>query len=667
MFMNASAGPDDVAPSQALDLESFFQCVAAVNPFLDNRVNAPSAHDVDVKEIHQAEFERLTELARDSLLHRRGVGAVLWGEAGIGKSHLLSRLGRWAAEQEACFVYLHNLQAAPEYLPRSLLHSVLSILTRGRRQDFQATLLFELVRAGLVQAVHRDTGFHTWEQYEHAFHGLVDQIGGDDLPGATLIDHGVYQVLFQFFRSTCRRLQGREDGSVAERAVRWLAGQALDPHEARSLGLVPRRPDHPVALLDNQQIKQVLVALTRLAAAREAPFVLVFDQVDNLDREQMAALARFLEALIDSSPNLLVVTAGIQATLLQWQQEHVIQDSAWDRLAQFKIALHRLNARQADAIVGSRVQEFMKPFAELEPLRSRVSASFFPLGRGWRAQLFTDRIEFRPRDVINAARDGWRLQQERLQRQGGADWLADWPGEESGGGNGEPPTREEIEAATDRRVEEWMRAYIAELQREPERLPADGDHLAGLISALLLQCRDAGPPYNVLNVEHLPAPRRGARPTYDLALDHRGPDGTSRHTGILVLTARSATSVAGFLRRLLDDPRPLDRLVLVTDQRVGLPLGERGEEYLRDLQQAGPHRFRTVELTFAEHAQLQALAAIVKLAQSGDLEIEPWPGQAQPVSKDEVIASHHRCDRYLATPLLRELLAPTPEPMAAAP
>ena len=66
--------------------------VLASNPFTDNRVNAPSARDIDVETVHQQAFERLTALAREAHDERRGLGAMLWGEAGIGKSHLLARL-----------------------------------------------------------------------------------------------------------------------------------------------------------------------------------------------------------------------------------------------------------------------------------------------------------------------------------------------------------------------------------------------------------------------------------------------------------------------------------------------------------------------------------------------------------------------------------------------
>src|SRR6185312_9289600 len=125
-------------------------------------------------------------------------------------------------------------------------------------------------------------GGYTWPRLINAYGRFVERLGTSDLPGATLIDRSVWKVLFQFFQSTYRANQGKESGSKASLAMRWLSGQALDPEEARKLELPPpARAEETVALLDNQQIKQVLAAVTRLAASKNRPFVLVFDQVDN--------------------------------------------------------------------------------------------------------------------------------------------------------------------------------------------------------------------------------------------------------------------------------------------------------------------------------------------------------------------------------------------------
>jgi hypothetical protein len=641
-------------------LSAFFQRMEELNPFFDNRINGPSANDVDVGAIHQTAFGRLTRLARESCDSRHGVGAVLWGEAGIGKSHLLSRLSRWANEdRQACFVYLHNLQAAPEHLPRSLLFAVLSILTLGRNGQFAGTPLFDLVHASLLDAIEHKLGEYSWPRLARAYARMIEAIAGRDLPGATMIDRTVWDVLFRFYRSVYRTTQGKEDGIVAALAVRWLAGQALDPEEARTLELPPaRRADEPVALIDNQQIKQVLVALTRLAASKRRPFLLVFDQVDNLDEEQAAALARLLEAVIDSSPNLLVVLAGVKDTLVRWHQNRVIQTSAWDRLAQEEIDLQRVSPAEAVRIIEARLRSFLESFADVELLRKRrQDDALFPLGQAWREQSFQDRIEVRPRDAINWAREGWRRQQESLSRHDPLDWLMRWPKDgEGGGGPPDEPTTEEIGVAIDRKIAEKLAAIRAQLEREPHLLPAHADHLAEVVRSLLAQCRDSGHRYGVWEVERVRSPKN-AQPTYHLSLRQRGGEGAADiRTGVLFLMERSPTSVAGFLRRLLADWGAFDRIVLVTEKTIGLPLGQAGREYLDDLRRRGPRHLQTPELTFAECVELESLHRVVGLAKSRDLEIEPRLGSARPVTEQEAIEAYHRHGRYLASDLLRTLL-----------
>lgn len=641
----------------AVGLEDFFDRLRAVNPFTDNRINKPSSADIDVADIHQAAFARLTDLARESLAGRRGLGVVLWGEAGVGKSHLLSRLGRWADRDErAYFVYLHNLQAAPDRLPLTLLRAAVSLLTRGQGNRWRSTPLWRLVRGGLLGVVGGAAGFQPWERLHRAYNAWIDRLGASDLPGAALIDRAVFEVLFQFFRSAHMAARGEENGETAALALRWLSGEALEPDEAARFGLRPDATGEAVALADNQQVKQVLVALSRLAAASGRPFVLAFDQVDNLDDEQFAALARFLEALIDAAPNLLAVTAGVQNTLLRWGETGVIQQSAWDRLAQFEVHPQRLTAGQALRLVRARLAEFLAPFDGLEPIRQRAGADdFFPLGAEWARRHIEDKVDIRPRDVVNWAREGWRVQQEALTHRGGLAWLAGWTGGAAVEDNGPPPTADEVREAVDRAVADITALHAAGVREEPHKLPPDADRLASLVHDLLTQCRDQAP---IASVRRIPPPRRGARPSYDLEIVHHGPDNApGGRTGVLFLTAVSATSATGFLRRLTEEPRPLQRLFLVTDARVKLPLGKQGAELLKRLQEKPGLLFEERELSVAELADLDALMATVLAARSGDLEAEPRPGRTRPVSEREVIESHHRHGRYLACRLLRDLLS----------
>jgi len=650
--MTASAladGPTRGANDTASD--DLFAHLLSANPFTDNRVNGPAPDGADVDDIHRAGFERLTALANEACRLRRGLGVVLWGEPGIGKSHVLARLGRWAdVDGPVPFVYLHNLQASPEGLPRSVLRAVVSILTAGRSARFRGTPLFRLVASFAHEAFDYDPSVRPpWHAVERAYGRLVER----ERPG--LVERTAYAVLFRFFLSAYRVDEGHNNG-VAPLAVRWLAGDYLDPSEAARLRLPPGPArDEPVGLADNQQVKQVLVVLARLAQSARRPLLLGFDQVDNLDDAQMAALARFLEALLDTAPNLLVVTAGVQATLMHWRQTGQIQESAWHRLAQFEVALQRVTPAEAERIVAVRLACF------LAPCRGRAALpqdALFPLGQAWLAEALRSKIDVRPRDVINWAREGLAREQEALCRAGGPAWLAMWGRQPLVRPDAEPEADPlAIQAAIDRCVLQEVLEQRAQRLAHPETLPPDADNLSGLVGALLEQCRALGPPYAVAAVQRPAAsPRSGPRAAHDLLLRRRSEEGEER-SRLLFLVTTSATSAAASLRRLTEAPERDGRTFLVTDQRLPLELGARGREYLEALRDGDSGRFQHVELTFADYIDLDSLQAVVGLARSGDLERNGPGGASWPVSEAETLQSLHRQGCYRSAPLLRDLLA----------
>ncbi len=639
-------------------LTAFFDCVLSSNPFIDKRVTGLSADDVDVGDVHRTAFDRLTELARQARDHRRGIGAVLWGEAGVGKSHLLARMLRWAEHDgQAVAVYLHNLQAHPDNLPRSLLKAVVSILTRGRAHRYGTTPLYRLALALVAEALHHDrTRVHPWPVAERAYEKFIDGLSAEDPTRAALADRTIYHVLYRFWRSCYLARRTGDDGDAA-RAVRWLSGDALDAADGRRIGLPPgRSPDEPMALADNQQIKQILVALSRAALAGNKPFLLCFDQVDNLDDDQAAALSRFLEAVIDSAPNLLVVTAGVQASLLRWREMGVFQDSAWDRLKQFEISLQRLSRPEARRIVAARLEQVVAPFEGVEPVRRRLHEDdLFPLGRAWEEAYFGDKVDLRPRDVINWAREGWSREQESLRKLGGAAWLEQWGEGVSNDGPIVDWTAEQIREAIDRKTAEKIQEYMDERRPHLETLPADAAHLTGLLDALI--CHAGG-----YEVETPPSGKTSDQ--YPFSLVVRRQPGDAPQTGLLVLVESIARSTTYALRHALNAADRVDRILLVTDERRPLVFGKQpgaaGRRHYEELRSGGPGRFRHVNLTWEQYVQLNALEAVVGMARSGDLEIDLAGGKIRRVSEVEATESLRRQGRYSSSPVLSDLSAGAP-------
>jgi hypothetical protein len=657
--MTSATRPEapDVPPATPT-LDDFFERIRSANPFAVNRVGVSTAGTEDAPNIHHRPYARLLELAERARQQRLGVGALLWGEAGIGKSHLLARLGRWAGmdQKQAVFVYLTNLQAQPEQMPRSLLRCVVSILTGGLTARFYRTPLFRLLNAAIRQALHDEGTRHSWHEGEAAYRTLVDDLCGASPGQAAVVDRQVYGALFRFFRSAYLARAQSDDG-VAALAARWLAGDALDPDEAGRLGVAVGSGREPAALTDDEQVKRVLIALAQIASYRQQPLLLGFDQVDNLEPEQFAALARFLHALLDSAANLLVVTAGVRETIARWKERGVIQASTWDRLAEHEIELQRVTVPEARQVVQARLQPFQEAFLSLPPVKDLVQKDYlFPLGEAWAKEFLGDKIEVRPRDVVTWAREGWRRRQEAVEEQGGTAWLARWEGATPPPPPPPPLTEEEIRRLIDEKVDARMQEHRRQRELEPQTLPPDADNLAGLLLALLRRCAEGGRFPALVRVERLPRPRYGPPPAYDLVLRGPGPDGKGSRTGVLCLVVGNRNTMAAFLRRLAEEGEPPERVVLVTDERRPLDPAERGREYLDEVRREYRSRFRHVELTFEEYAGLDALQAAVGLARSGDLEVELPGGTARRVSEDEVLDSHQRRARYLAQPLLRLLL-----------
>jgi hypothetical protein len=399
----AKTKPAGAKPRVGPGLEEFVTAVRSTNPFAVNRVTEPSSYDVhvdvDVASIHAEGFDRLVALAGQAMRQKSGVGVALLGGAGVGKSHLLSRLYRWANETvegglpRACYVYLHNILSDPERLPRYLLKYVVSRLAEGGRGPLYQTPLYRFVDRTILHAIEAaEARPANTKEVHDAFLACFPAPVGTDNP---------YEVLYQFRRHA--RPEKAADPvrrHVATQAIAWLSGDEIDPDAARWLGLKVD-PQQPAMVPDDQEVEQVLLTLTRLAFVNHQPFILCVDQFENLDPDKLKPLVRFLHALLDHASNMLLITSGVKQTLLKYRSDGIIPEASWDRIAEHKVDLKRVSKPDARKILEARLERFLDRFLGVDAVRRHLHEdSLFPLGRSWLETQLGDGVEFRPRDVL---------------------------------------------------------------------------------------------------------------------------------------------------------------------------------------------------------------------------------------------------------------------------
>lgn len=647
--------------TRALTLDDFFTAILESSPFAVNRVSDPSQLEVDVRSIHQKEFDQLISLAHSARQQPMGIGALVVGGAGVGKSHLLARLARWAAAGNAFFVYLHNIQVDPADLRRYVVKCVVSELIGDRRNVWHETTLFQIVDAALQDA-RRGRAAQIRTRSE-AGEVLAAKLG-------VAADSSAIRALIAFFiaAATIRRTpaEKKEERAASDRlaiaVLQWLSGDPTDRVTADAIGIsttFETTEDGAFTQQRDQHIQEVLLTLCQLAKISGKPLILCFDQVDNLRPEQFQELSRFVHALLDAATNFLTVVCGNKESIDQRRVEGIINEAAYDRLADNVVFLQRVTRAEGHSILEARLELFCKTFSGLPDVSKRRHAdALFPLSQGWYEKVAST-LEVRPRDVLRWGREAWEELKSRLRTKGSQAWLAHWPVEDISPPPPPPPPPDPqaLHLAIDQKVDAKIEEHIANRVLQPSTLPPDANNLSSVVRVLLEQCLAQGAPYSVTKVERPPNPRTNVLPAYSLVVHEQNPSGKPIRNGVTCVVTDNATSAGGWLRRMRDDGKPPERRLLITEEeRRPLRLGAKGSECFKALVALGTERFQHWKLSFRDYAALDALTAVVGLAKSGDLEVEPVSGAVRPVTAEEVIASHHRCDRYRKSPLLRELL-----------
>ena len=135
------------------ELNEFFRCLLESNPFESSAVRGPADAAVHVPAVHQRQLEEVVACAEQVRKNSGYQGLAIWGEAGVGKTHLLTQFCRWAGQESR--VYCRVFRSLPmdsTIVPWHIVRSMLRQMTHNHRGVAESTALGRLVRRAVEQA-----------------------------------------------------------------------------------------------------------------------------------------------------------------------------------------------------------------------------------------------------------------------------------------------------------------------------------------------------------------------------------------------------------------------------------------------------------------------------------------------------------------------------------
>ncbi len=582
-----------------------------MNPFRETIVASPwNSTCVDLPTIHRPVFEECLRGIDFVRRNHRSAALLLHGEAGSGKTHLLSRLRARLTphepsatdREESLYVWV-RLQTSPRMIWRTLRRTLVDDWFRpvaGVQSQFQRILFHRLAQ---IRPAEGD--LERWYEYmlDEQPEGLAELI--EQIADTLDLDRNT-AVTFKHiaFGRHLRDLRG------------WLAGASLPQPALDRLDL---SHDDGTDEEREDQSRQIVLMLCRLAGDG-LPIVLSFDQVEALqthpgDRDALFAFGQLVSTLHDGTTNVLLVSC-VQSAFATELKDHA-RSADYDRMTSLgALSLHPLSRAQAEQLIAARLAAAPQPAAS-EAARSTT----WPLEPGEFDDLFaTGHVS--PRRLLG-------LCAERYDAPAESESVA---------------AQKSMETFLRDKWDSSVEQKIA--GNSPEKTEEIVRH------ALPLLVKIIAPEAAVVSDELLP----------DVALVF---EEAGRRSGLSVCNQVNMNSLAARLKRLkrqLASGR-LARLALVKDARVPLsPTANAARAYLAELEQQGAV---VVVPSVESLAALDALRELVSDAKSGDLDCQGQPVPPQAVG-EWLAANVSNCLHELVDDVLGKATA-TARPSALAP
>ena len=356
------------------------------NPFSSSRVDTPFQNHIDLKEIYQDEFERLksilVEIKRDVDNHQSR-GAVVIGEPGTGKTHLMMRLAKeYLVTNRLLFIrqpnnlnsvlyhtYSRVLESLVEPVPNSpysqleylLANSFAKIILETFQNRNASTGIFdyfrkltskdrhlkEILSENPLNIYHKlgKEGARNKREYWQHIEIIIDdwwKSNYGDVGYSTTILHGIVKFC-SYSELNKKKLVGK-----------WLSANELEPQELENIGL----KNWPEEISQEAFSLDAMTVFGRLSIMDE-PLLIIFDQLEALglqyNQNLLQSFGEALKEIFTHIPNSLII---LNLFPERWEQfQHVFDTAVLGRISQEQLTLTTPSQEQLRQILTLKAQE----------------------------------------------------------------------------------------------------------------------------------------------------------------------------------------------------------------------------------------------------------------------------------------------------------------------
>ena len=580
-----------------------------MNPFRETIVASPwEVARVDVPTIHGRVFEECLRGIEHVCQSHHSAALLIHGEAGSGKTHLLSRLrahltpqAPTATDRDECLFVWVRLQTSPRMIWRTLRRTLVDDWFRpvcGLRSQFDRILFHRLAEIRVAEYDLEPWYEYMLEEDRDGLRQLMEQI-------AARLD---------LDRNTAVAFEHLAFGRHIRDLRAWLRGDSL-PEAA--LARIDLAPDEGTDDEQEDHSRQVVLMLCRLAG-NDLPIVLSFDQVEALqtapgDRDGLFAFGQLMSTLHDGTQNVLLISCVQSAFAAELKAQ--VRQADYARMTSFDtLSLAPLDRRQAEQLITARLAEAIDPI----PVNVHEKPGW-PLESSEFAELVA-KGDLSPRRLLGLCAERFEswVRSAQHDRTGSVDsTIVDIePARKPKSLPNEEPARDKrvaafLDDAWNARVEQSLSANLTE--RTEDLVP----------SAVPLLVRLAIPQWTQVSNEQLP----------DVSLVFDGPTG---RTGVAVCTQSHMNSLTARLKRLKNQfaSRRLARLIVVR----GAALSKTAKVARQTLNELEVQGAVIAHPSTQVLAALDALRSLLSDAKSGDL-AHDWE-TVSPQTVEEWLKSH---------------------------